>query len=332
MGLLGAAGHTNRRIGRIVCLFLASAGVLLCAEGEGVRAEDRVAQPLGSPPSVEHAVLPGTPAEGVFKLLTYNVAGLPGVLSGSDPETNTGQVSPLLNHYDVVLAQEDFAYHADLVQSAVHGYQLGPGSPSASLLGDGLALLSKFPVRFDARERWQACNGYLFAQSDCLADKGFSSAKLSVTLGADIAVINLHADAGHAEGDVAARRAGFSQLATFISHRFAGQALIVAGDTNLDQRDARDLAILDDFLLQTGLREVCQSFACQGQNLDRVLYRSSKALELRPLSWNADGRFIGQAGAHLSDHLAMATTFAWKVRDASSERPAVAIGPRPPAP
>src|SRR3954464_1761273 len=48
---------------------------------------------------------------GQFRLLTYNVAGLPQVVSPSTPRQNIPLVSPLLNAYDVVLVQEDFSYH-----------------------------------------------------------------------------------------------------------------------------------------------------------------------------------------------------------------------------
>src|SRR3569832_641209 len=47
---------------------------------------------------------------GRFSLLTYNVAGLPELVSGSDPEVNEGLIRPLLYHYDVALVQEAFSY------------------------------------------------------------------------------------------------------------------------------------------------------------------------------------------------------------------------------
>jgi len=63
-------------------------------------------------------------ATGTFSGLTYNVAGLPQGLSGSNPATNTRLISPLLNTYDLVLNQEDFWYHADLMQFAQHPIDL----------------------------------------------------------------------------------------------------------------------------------------------------------------------------------------------------------------
>ena len=43
---------------------------------------------------------------GRLSLLTYNVAGLPQLVSHSDPEVNVALISPLLNHYDVVLVDD----------------------------------------------------------------------------------------------------------------------------------------------------------------------------------------------------------------------------------
>src|SRR5690606_3637358 len=105
------------------------------------------------------------------------------------------------------------------------------------------------------------------ALSDCFAEKGFSAAELSLARGTRVVVINVHGDAGHSEGDVAARRTGFAQLAGYIARHFAGRALIVAGDTNLDDSDPRDREILRQFKRTTGLNEVCREFECRGKNL-----------------------------------------------------------------
>src|SRR5699024_9684185 len=47
--------------------------------------------------------------EGSFDVLSYNVAGLPEVLSDSNPSVNMALIGPLLDAYDLVLTQEDFA-------------------------------------------------------------------------------------------------------------------------------------------------------------------------------------------------------------------------------
>ena len=60
---------------------------------------------LGACGNQEEAVV----QSGSFTALTYNVAGLPEGISGSNPETNMQMISPLLNAYDLVLIQEDFS-------------------------------------------------------------------------------------------------------------------------------------------------------------------------------------------------------------------------------
>lgn len=282
--------------------------------GGRVRAADREVVDFRTQANARAAVYQPSATSGELRLLTYNIAGLPGMLSSSNPSVNTTRLSPLLNHYDVVVAQEDFGYHAQLIEHVDHRYQQSPSYPRSTMFGDGLAVLSRFPVESDKRVRWQACNGYLLALSDCFAEKGFGVTELTLARGARVVVVNVHGDAGHSEGDVAARRTGFSQLAAYINRHFAGRALIVAGDTNLDDSDPRDREILRSFKRATGLSEVCREFGCRGSNLDRVLYRSSARLSLKPRAWRADTRFVDAEGRNLSDHLAMAADFEWARR------------------
>ena len=132
------------------------------------------------------------PDTGTFTLLTYNVAGLPEPLSGSEPATNSPLISPLLNAYDVVLLQEDWVdvlaedgqrpagtedvprtgYHDLVVRDADHAHRSTPmSSPpppqntvlrlptGPTLSGDGLNHLSRLPLGDVTREMWDACHG-----------------------------------------------------------------------------------------------------------------------------------------------------------------------------
>lgn len=293
---------------------------LLFGAGGSVSAADREPAALRVKQSARASIYRPSATTGALRLLTYNVAGLPGMLSSSSPSVNTTRLSPLLNNYDVVVAQEDFAYHAELVEHVDHRYQESPSYPRSTMFGDGLAVLSRFPVESDKRVRWSACNGYLLALSDCFAEKGFSVAELTLARGVRVVVVNVHGDAGHSEGDVDARRAGFAQLSDYIARHFKGRALIVAGDTNLDDSDPRDREILRKFKRATGLNEVCREFTCRGANLDRVLYRSSTGVSLKPRAWRADARFVDPDGNDLSDHLPMAAEFEWAKLPASTSR------------
>lgn len=268
--------------------------------------------PLGRGPALSNHLNAASTAEsGTLDVLTYNVAGLPGLLSPSEPGLNTRQVSPHLNRYDLVLAQEDFSYHEDLVHAAKHPFQLAPEASTRGLVGDGLATLSNLPVFEQTRQAWRKCNGYLLSFSDCLGDKGFSVAHVELGLGMPVHVYNLHADAGSGEDDVRARIADFEQLGEFIALHSRNVALIVAGDTNLTPSDPRDQAIVENFLRRTGLRDACVSLGDAQLQLDRIFFRSGPGVELGVEDFREDLTFIDQAGRALSDHPAMAARFSW---------------------
>jgi endonuclease/exonuclease/phosphatase family metal-dependent hydrolase len=253
-------------------------------------------------------------ASGTFSVLTYNVAGIPGILSGWRSARNVPRVSPLLNRYDLVFVQEDFSYHRELVGRAEHRHQWGPTAARSALVGDGLTTLSKFPIEPGQRVRWDACSGYLFDQCDCFGEKGFAAFDVRISRSVTLRLYNLHGDAGHADDDVAARRRGFEQLARHLEAHAADLAVVVAGDTNLDETDPRDMSILREFLARTGLRELCREFTCRDRNLDRVLYRGSRQIELLALDWRTDERFVDEQGHHLSDHMPRVANLAWRLR------------------
>ena len=98
--------------------------------------------------SAAASAAPGTataaaPTSGAFSVLTYNVAGLPDIISSGDPATNTRPIGERLGGYDIVHVQEDFNYHADLYATDQHPYRT-PTSGGVPF-GSGLNTLSNFP-------------------------------------------------------------------------------------------------------------------------------------------------------------------------------------------
>jgi endonuclease/exonuclease/phosphatase (EEP) superfamily protein YafD len=274
----------------------------------------------GHPPAVSAAFAATGNAEiaGHFTVLTYNVAGLPQLISPSTPRTNIPLVSPLLDAYDVALVQEDFAYHRELVRQAHHRYRSTPMRPR-SLVGDGLSQFSRIEFDGVARVRWDRCNGYISSATDCLADKGFSFSELRLPNGSVLHLYNLHADAGPNPGDVQTRGHNFEQLADYIQHRSRGQAVIVAGDTNLRTAEPGDAETLTRFIEALALRDACRSFGCpQEEPIDRVLYRSSAELLLSSQRWWPDDRFVDGHGRPLSDHAAIGVEMHWRRLERSS--------------
>lgn len=248
---------------------------------------------------------------GVLQVLTYNVAGLPQGISSSNPATNTSQISPKLNAYDLVLVQEDFWYHADLARDAHHAYQTPPLTGYSTLVNDGLNVFSTTPLYGLIRVKWARWHGVFNASNDGLSSKGFSFARHVFGPGVEVDVYDLHADAGRDQGDIDARRDQFDQLADFIEAFSAGRPLLVAGDTNIKAAEPQDDAILVAFMNRLGLRDAARTLGGV-ESLDRVLLRSTADVELTPLAWRFADEFVDAAGQDLSDHEAVHVTLEWK--------------------
>ncbi len=144
------------------------------------------------------------PSSGTLQVLTYNVAGLPQGLSGSEPVRNIPQMSPLLNAYDLALVQEDFWYHAELAAHATHAFISTPWRerPNPTDVGDGLNTFSRTPFEGFERVGWGDCNGGINScAGDCFATEGFTFARHRLAPGIELDVYNLHMEAGSCDRD-----------------------------------------------------------------------------------------------------------------------------------
>jgi hypothetical protein len=298
----------------------------------------------GSPPTTVDP-LPGPPAE--FTTLSYNVAGLPQEISKANPQAHIPLISPLLNEYDVVLTQEDFDwwtplaglldfrnYHARLRADATHPYRtdVHPGpqavgiSPQARplLVGDGIGIMSRFPLTGEDHHAWSACNGdAFFGAADCLAMKGARVVTMTLGDGRPVDVYSLHAEAGSGARDQELQALDFAELAAFVNARGPDRAVILGGDTNLhivdgypeDNTGQIDRVIWEGFLAATGLTDVCVELTCDDPgSIDKFAYRSSAAVELTPLTLDFPvDRFSTTGGEELSDHPPLVVRWSWDV-------------------
>jgi hypothetical protein len=265
------------------------------------------------------------PAEGEFALLSYNVAGLPQGLSGSDPKVNIPQISPRLNDYDIALVQEDFSYQDELRADAAHEHISDQNvPPEGMVMGDGLNRFSNFSFDDHARTRWEACFGQFDNGSDCLAAKGFSMAphKLSNTITVDI--YNLHMDASGDDDSQQARADQVEQLIATINSVSADRAVIVAGDTNLKPTRTQDVTVLARLKEATGIIDACEALSCpEPERIDRVFFRPSADVNLEALSWELVTTFVDSAGEELSDHEPVAVRFFYSDPQHSESKPFV---------
>ncbi|HKO51580.1 MAG TPA: endonuclease/exonuclease/phosphatase family protein [Polyangiaceae bacterium] len=253
-------------------------------------------------------------ASGRLKVLTYNVAGLPDGFMTAHPSANMARIGSLFTRYDLVLIQEDFAYGTVLRQSVKLPFQ-SPAFVRAGRFhfGDGLSQFAAQAFSPLQREPWRTCHGVVDSYFDCLTPKGFSLARQHLAEGVEVDVFNVHLDAGSSIEDQRAREAQVDQLLEAIAQRSAGRAIVLAGDTNL--RSQRDL--LARFERTAGLLDVCEALRCPDRpRIDRVLFRSTPALTIKPRKWSIDRRFVDAKGQPLSDHLAVAVELDW-----SSDQP-----------
>lgn len=273
------------------------------------------AAPGGGPDHAEAAVVDrqdndaAAPDSGRFRLLSYNVAGLPQWISKRQPREDSPRIGEHLGRYDFVLLQEDFAHHEALTGPADHPFRSGHLAPEGLFLGDGLSRLSRFAFEHIERDTWKVCNGTFGGLFDCWATKGLSFARHELASSAHIDVYNVHFDAGRGKGDRRAKRAQVRQLIDAVQRRSAGEAVVVAGDAHF-----RSLPALSARLRrELGLRDVCAGAQGAEDRSDRLLLRSGDGLALDVIACDVGAeRFVDESGEPLSDHDPVGVELRWR--------------------
>lgn len=271
------------------------------------------------------------PLTGTFSMLSYNIAGLPEGLSSGTPAASTPVIGERIGRYDIVHVQEDFNYHAALYTNDTHAFRT-PTSGGAGF-GDGLNTLSDYPYSDLTRDDWQSCNG-----TDCLTPKGFTWSRIRLAEGVSIDFYNLHPNAGTTDADLSARRANITELSTFIAAHSAGNAVVVAGDTNT--RYTRSGDNIRELLTANGLTDawveqerggvppaagspalVCDDAAVTNacEVVDKILYRGNRYITLTLDRYgNDNAAFRSAAGKMLSDHYPIAADLRWTLHSGLS--------------
>ncbi|BBH68085.1 hypothetical protein ACTI_47700 [Actinoplanes sp. OR16] len=274
---------------------------------------------------------PAYAAGGSFDVLTYNVAGLPELLSSAEVDRKTAHtaIGQRLGPYEVVHVQEDFNYHAYLYAAdTTHAYR----TPTSGGAGIGSGLNSLSAVAYDTgdfeRGDWNSCQ---FDSGDCLTPKGFTFARHRLAEGVYVDFYNLHTNAGTSAGDQESRADNLSQLTAFIGTHSAGNAVIVMGDTNT--RYTRTADTIREFVAANRLTDawvtlerggvapaagsdalLCDAAAITDtcEVVDKILYRSSTFVTLSATAYhNEHAGFVTSDGRMLSDHFPISTSFTW---------------------
>lgn len=272
--------------------------------------------------------------KNTFTVLSLNVAGLPAILSSGNPAENTVKISPLLNNYDIVSVQEDFAYHDELISEVTELPYQTEHSGNVPF-GDGMNILSRYPIYEERRYEWEDRHGLIDDGADQLTPKGILYTAIEIADGYFIDVYDIHTDADCDEESLAARRSNMNQLAELIQERSTGRAVIVIGDTNSRYTRAEDN--FEEAVLATcGLKDPWVEFKCGGvapedgealfdwenvnsgghEVVDKIWYRSGKNVELTALSYDLlDTAFTDENGEQLSDHYPITATFEYTLNE-----------------
>lgn len=289
-------------------------------------------------------------SRGSFSLSTYNIAGLPYFINSpctlipgwqllgrlplspsclrpeaQDPLVTTYEIGRRINRFDVVHVQEDFNYHAYLYDGAT-SFPFRTPTQGGIPFGSGLNSLSKMSTYGFERIRWRNCR-----TDSCPIPKGFTFQRLMLGQGSYMDLYNLHAHAGDSPEDLAVRRDNMNQLAEFINARSPGNAVIVAGDTNM--RYTRGGENIREFLASTGMRDAWIDLPRRGnvpgvgwpivcekgreteecEVVDKIFYRSGADVNLRLTNYiNEDRYFLDDRGRPLSDHRPVTVWMEWE--------------------
>ena len=261
-------------------------------------------------------------ASGEIRIVNYNIWGLPGFITNSEPRVRIPQISPLLNDFDIALVQEDFSYHDLLIIDAEHPY-LSESNNSGVLpeqIGDGLNRLSRLPFTDFERVPWPRCNGMFDCGSDCLANKGYTFARHQLAEGVEIDIYNLHNEAGRCAEDFIVRGESTDAMFTDMEVRSAGRAVIVVGDFNLLRGDEPDELLLERW--DEEFIDVCAALGCEEElergRRERTYLRDGISVHLAPIEHMLDdSSFYDIEGHKLSNHPPQWARIGWRLLNES---------------
>ncbi|MES2857213.1 MAG: endonuclease/exonuclease/phosphatase family protein [Bdellovibrionota bacterium] len=195
-------------------------------------------------PAALASALAAEPGRTQFKVLTYNVKGLPEVFGGYDNKHRFNEIGKVLGERraqktapQIVLIQEAFVDRtANINAEAKYPFSVkGPnskafGTEKNRLFGAGLIILSEYPFEKTDNTPFESgdCAGW-----DCFANKGVQVAEVKIDgMPFVLPIFNTHLQASKEECD--ARIGQMKTLKTFITEKTSyDRPFLMAGDFNI---------------------------------------------------------------------------------------------------
>ena len=266
--------------------------------------------------NVERTAEANGPVE--MSLLVYNTHGLPTIFARDDPNKRFPKIGKLTQQYELSLLQEDYAHHKKLRNGLNRRSLVMRSNERRSFFclfcyGSGLTIISNLEKEWHLGSQsgsFDFCSGWLRGLNDCFASKGFQLLLIETRLGNRFFVVNTHLDAGQRSLDREARVAQLKQITDRVRQEVSGEALIIAGDLNLNWEDARDRLLLESFrtdlgLIHSGARAKTET---KWPILDYIFYRNGRTTTFEILETGEDLSFQNDDGP-LSDHPALFMRF-----------------------
>ena len=249
-----------------------------------------------------------------LKMLVYNTHGLPEIFISDNPKKRFPIIGEKTQDFNISLLQEDYAHHEELSSGfaqksiAIRG-PMGGTLSCPFCTGSGLTSIFNLPKDWNIEvesEAYETCSGWLRGANDCFAYKGFQIIKITTPNQKKFFIVNTHMDAGRRDSDRSSRKIQLDHIVSAIEQREINEALIVAGDLNLNSKDPKDVLLLEEFKKKLNLNDSFEGYEISKKwsILDYILYRQGSEVEFKLVSVGEDESFVTEEGP-LSDHPAL---------------------------
>ena len=249
-----------------------------------------------------------------LRILVYNTHGLPEIFISDNPKKRFPVIGKKTQDFNISLLQEDYSHHEELSSGLAKESLAIRGGLGGSLIcpfctGSGLTSVFNLPKNWTVdveNETYDTCSGWLRGANDCFAYKGFQLIKITLPSNKRFFIVNTHMDAGKRDSDRASRERQLEQIISTIKQRTTTEALIVAGDLNLNSKNPEDVKLLENFKEELKLTDsfTGHKISKKWTILDYILYKQGEALEFKSISVGEDESFVTEEGP-LSDHPAL---------------------------
>ena len=249
-----------------------------------------------------------------LRILVYNTHGLPGLFISDNPKKRFPVIGKKTQDFNISLLQEDYSHHEELLSGlakeslAIRG-GLGSRLMCPLCTGSGLTSVFNLPKNWTVEvenQTYETCSGWLRGANDCFAYKGFQIIKITLPSNKRFFIVNTHMDAGKRDSDRAARKKQLEHIISTMKQRATTEALIVAGDLNLNSKNPEDVKLLENFKKELKLTDsfTGHKISKKWTILDYILYKQGEELEFKIISVGEDESFVTEEGP-LSDHPAL---------------------------